>query len=261
MVLQAYIDESVDPDGTFVLAGYVASAEQWAAFSAAWEALLPHCPLSRRGNRRFKMVEMAQTSERMAWVPVFRDVIHDHVQMSISCIVNRHIIDRAISRVSVDNVVIDSRKFRHPYYIAYRGLMDNFHSLRITNPDMVPLGEVVDFYFDDASEKKIVLAAWDDYMTGRVPTQRDMYGRTPRFEDDEQFLPLQAADFWAWWLRKWTKALGPDRVSEGKYPFPHAKKPIYHLVLHQTEEQMIRYQVDNLRELLPEGTVIRVSGS
>lgn len=25
----------------------------------------------------------------------------------------------------------------------------------------------------------------------------------PRFEDDSEFIPLQAADFWAWWNSHW----------------------------------------------------------
>lgn len=42
VVLQAYIDDSRGDDGTFVLAGYIATAESWAKFAGEWEELLPY---------------------------------------------------------------------------------------------------------------------------------------------------------------------------------------------------------------------------
>jgi hypothetical protein len=43
-------------------------------------------------------------------------------------------------------------------------------------------------------------------MTGRSEQTRRLYGSIPRFENDQKFLPLQAADFWAWWVREWCEA-------------------------------------------------------
>jgi hypothetical protein len=71
MVLQAYFDDSYTENGTFVLAGYVASVAAWAAFSQEWEALLPTLPATARGHSgklRFKMSEMQRYLDR---VPLF----------------------------------------------------------------------------------------------------------------------------------------------------------------------------------------------
>ena len=69
MNLQAVIDDSYDPDGVFVLAGYIASGEAWSEFSREWEELLPLVPPNRSGVRRFKMAQMAASADRMANVP------------------------------------------------------------------------------------------------------------------------------------------------------------------------------------------------
>ena len=89
VILQAFIDDSHDSySGTYVLAGYVASVEQWAAFSADWAKLLPLATSNKNGVQRFKMSEMVYRG-RMNVVPKFHQVISDHVQMSVACIVKK----------------------------------------------------------------------------------------------------------------------------------------------------------------------------
>ena len=68
---------------------------------------------------------------------------------------------------------------------------------------VVPLTEKVDFIFDNQSEKASILSAWGDYIDARPDNIRNYYGATPRFEDDQTFLPLQSADLWAWQVREW----------------------------------------------------------
>jgi hypothetical protein len=52
----------------------------------------------------------------------------------------------------------------------------------------------------------MIIEAWDRYMASRPANIRNLYGARPRFENDQNFLPLQAADFWAWWVREWSEA-------------------------------------------------------
>ena len=49
MVFQAFVEESEDQSGTdiIVLAGYVATAEAWAAFSKEWAAMPPMASVIR----------------------------------------------------------------------------------------------------------------------------------------------------------------------------------------------------------------------
>ena len=39
-------------------------------------------------------------------------------------------------------------------------------------------------------------------MSGMPEHFRHFAGNAPKLVDDEEFLPMQAADFWAWWVRK-----------------------------------------------------------
>jgi hypothetical protein len=65
------------------------------------------------------------------------------------------------------------------------------------------LQEKVDFIFDErVKEKKKIRDAWDAYKENADPDIKPYIGSDPRFENDIEFLPLQAADLNAWWIRK-----------------------------------------------------------
>jgi hypothetical protein len=69
--------------------------------------------------------------------------------------------------------------------------------------EVLTAGEKIDFIFDEQTEKKVIYRIWDEFAETRPDSYRVTLGNTPRFENDQDFLPLQAADFWAWWARKW----------------------------------------------------------
>jgi hypothetical protein len=203
MALQAFIDDSYTPDGVFVLAGHVASAEAWAAFAREWEEMLPHGVLDRYGKHHFKMAEMASNPERMARVAGFYRLIEKHVALSVSCRFDVRHLRQAQSRLWLLKRPIHWEPFDNPYIMAFRCLVDGFHNYRPNIADILPLDQKVDFFFDEQTEKKMILSSWDSYMDSRPPETRGLYGTTPRFESDNDFLPLQAADLWAWWVRYW----------------------------------------------------------
>jgi len=196
MVLQAFMDESEDPDGTFVLGGYLASAEKWASFSRAWEEMLPLALRDKRGYY-FKMSEMASSPERLERVQAFYRIIEKYVLMSISCRINAAEFQRAMARIYVPGVNIDwGSDMGKPYVVAFRMLMDGFHDYWSKLEHPIPEDEKVDLYFDERSEKNIIRKYWEEYMAERPPEIRRHYGHEPHFEDDRDrdFLPLQAAD-------------------------------------------------------------------
>lgn len=264
MVLQAYIDESIDDGGLVVLAGYISTSERWAAFSRDWEQMLPQATPTKDGKYRFKMSEMAY-SGRMDRVSGFYELIQTHAIMGVSSIVDSKDLERAKARITVDHVgYIDWREANSPYYMAYRGLMDNFHAIRARDISsaLIPddelsrvIGELqkldgpVDFYFDENSDKKMILEQWDEYLQSRPPEFRKLYGSQPRFESDDVFLPLQAADLKAWWARKWVKEFGFGRMKEGKYDFQTSGKLLPQIGLFQDEDQLVK----SLKTWLGEG--------
>ncbi len=242
MVFQAFIDDSKDEDGTFVLAGHIAPAESWAKFARDWERMLPHGTLAPNGTYHFKMNEMAWLPERMARVPGFFRIIEEHVTMSVSCAVNMREIENAKKRIWAPCATIDWTFLSNPYLVAWRLLLDTFHHDRLgLLANILPLSEKVDFIFDRQTEQKYVLAAWDAYLANRSVEIKALMGATPRFEDDQDFLPLQAADFWAWWSRKWHVEGTQEKADRCDFgTFKGIRHPYPKLALHLTEDDAVR---------------------
>jgi hypothetical protein len=63
MALQAYFDDSKEAGRVVVLAGLIAPAEQWAAFSDEWKGMLT----LRRNWLYFKMSEWVYSEDEEVW--------------------------------------------------------------------------------------------------------------------------------------------------------------------------------------------------
>lgn len=209
--LVAYIDDSRDPGGgTFVLGGHVASVETWAAFSREWQELLPLCPLlpygppqNRQYRREFKMSEMMQNPDRILNIQPFFRLIEKYELTSISAAMRVRDFRMAMARLRIPNVRINWTDLSNPHIFFYRALMDLYHDNRATALGFNNLGESqIDFVFDQQSESAKILASWDGFMAGRRPEVRAIYGQMPVFRDSSRFMPLQAADLWAGWVRR-----------------------------------------------------------
>ena len=82
----------------------------------------------------------------------------------------------------------------------------------------------MDFIFDERpeEEKAIIRDAWDLYLATVPNDVRSVTGKPPVFADDEQELPIQAADMWSWWCRKtWLNNGG--MFPKDSYPIPWGK--------------------------------------
>lgn len=227
-VFQAFIDDSYTPNGTFVLAGHVAPAESWAWFSVEWERLLPKFgTLAANGRHHFKMAEMNMLPERMARVPAFFRVIEDHVTLSLSCKINAGDLARAKARICIPKRRINWGFADNLFLLTFRYLLDVLHVHRHVIDEVIDRDQKIDFIFDNQAEKRFILQAWDEFAASRNETYRNNLGATPRFEDDHDFLPLQAADFWAWWVRKWHEDGTPDRLGACDFGTFKAKRSDY----------------------------------
>ncbi len=259
MVFQAFIDDSYTPDGEFVLAGHVATAESWVAFAKEWEELLPFGTIAPNAKFHFKMSEMAALPERMERLPAFWRAIQNHVAVSLSCRINIAELRRARARIYIPAADLRWGFWANPYLAASRCLLDMFHNKRKEIESRIPSSEPVDFIFDEQTEKAVVLEAWARYIAGRPDETRRLYGATPRFENDQKFLPLQAADFWAWWVRKWSEAGDlKGRLHEldfGKWKAAGTAKT---LVIHISfnEDQLVESMIEGSRQLVGPGPVI-----
>ena len=204
MVWQCYIDESFDEE-TFVFAGFGAPAENWAALTSEWEKMLPYARRSMKtGEWHFKMSEMASSPESMARARAFFNIIKKHAKFGFFASMPTGGVQSAMNRMRVLNLrnmasdKISITKAANEYYFTMRVLIDMLgNSINRLGLDE----EKVDLIFDDNSEKSRIAAAWDAIELN-VNAKKHL-GNFPRFENDREFLPLQTADFLAWWARQW----------------------------------------------------------
>jgi len=190
MVLQAFFDDSKTDGAALILAGYVASAENWARFSDEWKEVLSIRPRWRR----FKASEVCASSDEITRerVRFHYNVIKKHVLADICVAVPLSVFQTVCNECSLTGADAN------PYFFAWNCLIttitNNVHRLAINQP--------IELYFDSQSEKTKVLLAWE-YLEPQMPRRwRKLIKGMPAFKDDEDVMPLQAADFVAWWRRK-----------------------------------------------------------
>jgi hypothetical protein len=215
MAYQAYIDDSIGTDGTYVLAGHIATTEQWAEFSQEWKALLRFGTLDKTGDYHFHMVEMAQSEERMERVIAFRRIIEKYAILSIAIKVNVNDLKAAIHRIYVHGFDINFTHYKHPFIFSLFGLMRTFNENRIKFDHLIPAHEPVHFFFDESEHRRLVTSTWRRFTKSIPDDWRHLYESTPNFGDDKVHLPLQAADLWAWWVRKRYEQGERDRLFGG----------------------------------------------
>ena len=97
---------------------------------------------------------------------------------------------------------------------------------------------------------------WDDYIKERPNEVRGYYGACPRFEDDEEFDALQAADFWAWWVRKWYEDGTPEKIEAQDFGEWKARKVPKGVAISFTEDQLVEFFISYIRERIEPGRLI-----
>jgi len=208
MTYQIFLDDSGD-DQVFVLAGYVSTVDRWAALSEQWENAL-HGSSRYRELKRFKMKEMTAQLER---VEGFYRIIEQHVTAAVSYEIEVPVLVEVVRNFNWPAYFGNREILENPYFMAFRsmirGLAYHHEKLSIEPP--------VDFYCDDQTEKKRIYEVWDTVKWNLTPGGQAFIRGDPRFEKDEDFKPLQAADLYAWWVRKWRRE--PIRRTQGEAPY------------------------------------------
>lgn len=206
------------------------------------------------------MAEMAANAERMARVPAFYRIIERHVQFSISCKFRIDDLRRARKRIAIPKpnlasaslVKIDWSAWSLPHFVGFRTLLDSFHSKREIIEKVLPLEQPVDFIFDEQTEKAPLLAGWQEYLDSRPPHVRARFGSPPIFRDDRVFLPIQAADLWAWWVRRWYDDGTPHLIAEPDFGAWKAHRESHpKLVIEFDEDALTQNLLTSARDCLP----------
>lgn len=199
MALQAYIDDSVQAGRFLVLAGYVASVEQWLAFSDEWKEALQQARWSK-----FKMSEAKRDPVIAGY---FYRIIETHLDTIFAVGVDIDGLKRAARELGMPIA------FENPYSLVYPMM----YEFTLNYRHKIGIAEPVDFIFDKHGSRREVEQGFR-YMTSLAGENGDQHGKPPRFEDDEYFLPLQAADLLAWhvraqWVRHGTIVSRPLEMS------------------------------------------------
>ena len=252
MVMQAFVDDSHD-DQIYLLAGHVASAEAWAKLSVEWERLLPKFGvLMPNGKYAFKMNQMAQP-HRLENVAPFYRLIEEHVSFSFAAWLWKRDIPRAYSRLVSPTCQLAFADTIVPFDIVFCGLLDYMNKIRDQIAEMVDFELPLDFYFDEQAEKARVYRSWDNFVRTRQDNFSEFISGVPKFENDERFLPLQAADLWAWWVREWIQADTPEQMHYPDFgPFTAKRRTHMKIDLQLTEDALARvFRTASIRSLPP----------
>ena len=209
MVYQAFIDDSgSEPQSpVIVLAGFVANHAEWAKFSDEWDAALKVPP----ALGYFKMTEAAnlagEFSKDKGWTKAKRDervvglarIIRKHVKTQVAGVMPydafmRHIasLSAIARRLATDN----------PYPFLF---LQTVLAVAVRG-DLYGIDSACDFIFDEQ-------LGFQEEILGWWPQTRALIDRAPRsdiaqrvwsppiFRNEKEFLPLQAADLYAWQVR------------------------------------------------------------
>jgi len=222
---QAVIDDSgSEPQSRFfILAGFAAPASGWIGFVSDWKAALAEPP----GLAYFKMTEAAnfggQFSRSKGWNEANRDdrlitltrVIKKHASIRIQAGVRNDHFEQYIRSLPAPErrMIIES-----PYGLLFMQII----LAMATFGDRIGIQEPCDFIFDEQGPFGAeALANWPTFRGLLNNSSRSdlskFVGSTPIFQNDKQFLPLQAADLYAWHLRRHYSrnqflTVSPDRV-------------------------------------------------
>ena len=126
-------------------------------------------------------------SERMERARAFFRILENHDIYSVSCKINISELKRAMTRIWALGRSFHWGPYDKPFIVTFRVLMDYLHDRRELFPSL-PREEKIDFIFDNQSEKGVIYSVWDDYLRSKSPHSRNLYGSTPRFEDDNDLL-------------------------------------------------------------------------
>jgi Protein of unknown function (DUF3800) len=198
-MLEAFFDDSGSDlqSPVFVLAGFVLPRERWKPFSIAWRNVLDQEP---RLNY-FKMAEAwsFQGEFKHGWNAALRDqrvfeladLIRNYEPVRIDCAVRR-------DHFNFFRQGLRGDAWQDPYFICFYYIITLCVEYLLDRDDEA----VCDFIFDEQGAIGDHAAGWwpvAKLLAGELIVERMV--SEPIFRDDKQYLPLQAADLYAWQMR------------------------------------------------------------
>ena len=201
MPIQAFVDDSGGKGATrhFVLAALAGNSENWMQFSDEWRACLTSYPTIKS----FKMREAASCSGQFRGMTTKQ---RDDKLRSLAKIVNRHA--RLVTCTVIDldahaeTWALASKPQRDPYFFAFH------NSIAAICFSLWDKGwrERFEIVFDEdmifGPRARLWYPVIKAIIKHREPDASAILPVDPLFRSDDEFLPIQAADLFAWVIRK-----------------------------------------------------------
>lgn len=201
MTIQAFVDESggKGQGKHFVMAGLVSESEAWSDFSTEWRDCLQASP----SLNIFKMRHAASLSGNFyGWTAEERD----EKLRSLARIINKHARFLMWAAIDMDAHANSWAKLKKPhneayfwaYYVMIMGLCF----------DLWDMGwrEKFEIIFDEQVVFGLRAKRWYPVvrylLLDKYPDSGSILPVEPLFRKDDDFLPLQAADLYAWCFRR-----------------------------------------------------------
>ena len=204
-MLEVYVDDSASDsrvDQRLVLAGYIQSAEAWQRFTEDWKAELDRPPTLNSLHMTTSFQGWSEKA-REAKIDALVAVLKRYQPLSIECSISRATHASALRPRAPHDL-------RHPYFPCFVGIM---YGVARTVADEGLTGPV-QIIFDEQGNVGTEAAVWYVPLKHMYPTLARALGETPRFESDDEVVPLQAADMLAWYVRRCTEAMCSARQRD-----------------------------------------------
>jgi hypothetical protein len=207
-------------------------------------------------ERAFKFSEIVTAGdERVQYLPAFARVISKHSICNIVFVVRGTDVRRAMMRVKAPGILIDWGPYNNPYLFVFLQFLHHFHNRRYIFEPLIDREVPIDLIFDDQMEKGLIISSWDQIVAAQPPqTKRNQYSSlSPRFESDQKFLPLQAADFVAGWARYCIERAMPPAKGKMIIGGRQVANPIIPFVrMDMTEDDIVGFMVRIISANLPD---------
>ena len=193
VVLWGYGDESYDDDSTYVLAGWLGTAENWENFSDEFEeAKLPRS-LHMKNDRR----------PRGARIQKLANLTLKHSAYRVDCLLHQGNYRNIVKGKILPE--LDS-----PYFVLFYQVILSAALLA----DSVGWDGTIDWIFDEQGKIGTDANNWYWWIKEHAkPNLKRRLGSTPIFRDDKCVLPLKAADLFAWQIRRHSALEQPKRTE------------------------------------------------
>jgi len=200
MILQAYVDESGtrNQDVCIVLAGFIAPAEKWAAFSDEWQKCLDATPsldyfkMRHAANNPCGQFKNWKRTEVRSKVRELMQIIKRHASKAIHCTTEIKSFDAILGEIP--------GALSNPYCHSLSAVLAGI-GLEACDWN----AERVEVIFDEQDKYSELIRNVYPFFRSRLdPELQKVLPSEPMFRPDHDFLPLQAADMLAWLLRNAT---------------------------------------------------------